>query len=100
MAKRLQASDTVLNKIIVSDGQWNKENFFCITCNGFGRRISTVAHDSSCTHAEVYSISPTAEIPRKKSSTHTWNLFKKNYVFIQYNIEWIGYHKSWWYKNN
>ena len=93
--RKFRATDVSDVVEIKSNGQDMKYNMFCVNCHGVG---TYETHYPECNEHESYSIPATAEVPRRCSSKHKWNIFKKQFVFIRPKGFWLGLSKSWWEK--
>lgn len=80
------------------NGQHVHANLFCVNCNGIGNE-SNEKHYPDCNNKEVYYIPSTIEVPRKKSNSRIWKLFKNKYVYVKYIGYWFYHQYSWWFKN-
>lgn len=94
MARKFRSTEVSGNVDVNSNGQHMKANYFCVNCNGTNHN-----HYSDCPMPEVYAIPATAEVPRKKASKKTWEIFKKQFVFSKPNGWWFWLENSWWFKN-
>ena len=94
MSRKFRSTEISGEVNINSNGQHMKYNLFCINCNGTNNN-----HYKDCTKPEVYAIPATAEVPRKRASKKTWEIFKKQFVFSKPNGWWFWSENSWWYKN-
>lgn len=94
MGRKFRSTEVSGEVNIPIDGQHTKANYFCVNCNGLNGK-----HYSDCPMPEVYPIPATAEVPRKKASKRTWEIFKKQFVFSKPKGWWFFSEFSWWAKN-
>ena len=94
MGRKFRSTEVSGNVEINGNGQHVQANWFCVNCNGLNNK-----HYSDCPMPEVYAISSTAEVPRKKANKRTWEIFKKQFVFSKPKGWWWYGEFSWWYKN-
>jgi len=97
MSRKFRKTEISGTVNIQPNGQHVQATWFCVNCHASG---STEKHYPECEKHESYAIPSTAEVPRKKASKRTWEIFKEQFVYVEPDGWWLFSEYSWWNKHN